>query len=653
MQLSHVLGQNAAGRLVRFIHNITDLIINFGRRIFGIALALAKVSAKEGFARVGAINHRAHALREAIAGHHGAGGIRGTLQVVGSTGGDIIQHQLLRHTAAQQADNVLVHGGLGHIAGVFFRQIHGKAACRTTRDNADLVHGIMRFAEIAGNGMAGLVVRGQALFGIGHNAALLFGASHNLDGSFLDFGFGDGLFALARSQQGGFVDKVFQVGTGEARGGLGDGFQADIGAKGLVLGVNAQNLLAALHIRQTNINLTVKTAGTQQRLIQNIGAVGGSHHDNAVVGVKAVHLNQQLVQGLLALVMPAAKAGTTLTAHGIDLINKDDGGHCLFGFFKQIAHTGCADTDIHFHKVGTRDGIERNAGLARTGTGQQRFAGARRADKQNAVGNARPQGVELFRCFQELNHFLEFSLFFIRTGNIGKGCLALAFLLVLDLGTANIHQAAATGTAAVHGHEEQHHAADHKGVQDDFKPGHVGLNGDHIVLHGRIRVGCIILVDIILEVELQEIRRIWQLVGNDRCPAVLGGVSIGVIAVNFCKQAVGCFAGRAGFRQRMFTFFHAHLDNAGVQVQVKVGDLIGFKVPHGFGQHHGALAGGKQAGIAGDHHECCHHQDSGNDNAAETRFVLQKINSLSKSAKTAGDWLFCQDRILFGIYFRF
>ena len=202
-------------------------------------------------------------------------------------------------------------------------------------------------------------------------------------------------------------------------------------------------------------------------------------------------------------------------------------------------------------------------------------------------------------------------------------------------------------------HEEQHHAADHKGVQDDLKPGHVGLNGDHIVLHGRIRVGCIILVDIILEVELQEIRRIWQLVGNDRCPAVLGGVSIGAIAVNFCKQAVGCFAGRAGFRQRMFTFFHAHLDNAGVQVQVKVGDLIGFKVPHGFGQHHGALAGGKQAGIAGDHHECCHHQDSGNDNAAETRFVLQKINSLSKSAKTAGDWLFCQDRILFGIYFRF
>ena len=93
----------------------------------------------------------------------------------------------------------------------------------------------MRFAEIAGNGMAGLVVRGQALFGIGHNAALLFGASHNLDGSFLDFGFGDGLFALARSQQGGFVDKVFQVGTREARGGLGDGFQADIGAKGLFL----------------------------------------------------------------------------------------------------------------------------------------------------------------------------------------------------------------------------------------------------------------------------------------------------------------------------------------------------------------------------------------------------------------------------------
>ena len=270
------------------------------------------------------------------------------------------------------------------------------------------------------------------------------------------------------------------------------------------------------------------------------------------------------------------------------------------------------------------------------------------AKTRQAAGGANDSfGHSLYKHLMNgVSHMLPFV--------VGGGIMiALAFLLVLDLGTANIHQAAATGTAAVHGHEEQHHAADHKGVQDDLKPGHVGLNGDHIVLHGRIRVGCIILVDIILEVELQEIRRIWQLVGNDRCPAVLGGVSIGAIAVNFCKQAVGCFAGRAGFRQRMFTFFHAHLDNAGVQVQVKVGDLIGFKVPHGFGQHHGALAGGKQAGIAGDHHECCHHQDSGNDNAAETRFVLQKINSLSKSAKTAGDWLFCQDRILFGIYFRF
>ena len=117
VQLSHVLGHNAAGRLVRFIHDITDLIINFGRRIFGIALALAKVSAKEGFARVGAINHRAHALREAIAGHHGAGGIRGTLQVVGGTGGDIIQPQLLRRTAARYGSGieVLAYPGTGFV----------------------------------------------------------------------------------------------------------------------------------------------------------------------------------------------------------------------------------------------------------------------------------------------------------------------------------------------------------------------------------------------------------------------------------------------------------------------------------------------------------------------------------------------------------
>jgi hypothetical protein len=42
------------------------------------------------------------------------------------------------------------------------------------------------------------------------------------------------------------------------------------------------------------------------------------------VALEAVHLSEQLVDGLLALIIAATQACTTLPAHGINLINEDD-----------------------------------------------------------------------------------------------------------------------------------------------------------------------------------------------------------------------------------------------------------------------------------------------------------------------------------------
>ena len=70
--------------------------------------------------------------------------------------------------------------------------------------------------------------------------------------------------------------------------------------------MDLEDLLTALDIRQAHIDLTVKAARPQQGLIQNVGTVGGRHDDDAVVGLKAVHFHQQLVQGLLAFIVAAA-----------------------------------------------------------------------------------------------------------------------------------------------------------------------------------------------------------------------------------------------------------------------------------------------------------------------------------------------------------
>ena len=100
-----------------------------------------------------------------------------------------------------------------------------------------------------------------------------------------------------------------------------------------------EHSLTALDIRCADIDLTVETARTQQRVIQNILAVSGCDDDNALVCTKAVHLNEQLVERLLALVMAAAETCAALTAYRVDLIDEHDSRCVLLGLLEQVAHT--------------------------------------------------------------------------------------------------------------------------------------------------------------------------------------------------------------------------------------------------------------------------------------------------------------------------
>ena len=67
-----------------------------------------------------------------------------------------------------------------------------------------------------------------------------------------------------------------------------------------------------------------KRPGTQQRRIEHVGAVGRGDQDDAGVRIEAVHLDQQLVERLLALVVTAAQAGAALAADRVDLVDEDD-----------------------------------------------------------------------------------------------------------------------------------------------------------------------------------------------------------------------------------------------------------------------------------------------------------------------------------------
>ena len=116
--------------------------------------------------------------------------------------------------------------------------------------------------------------------------------------------------------------------------------------------MNLEDLLATDDVRIGNHHLAIEPAGSQQRRVEHVGPVGRRDQDHAFIGLEAVHLDQQLVQRLLALVIAAAEAGTAMPADRVDFVDEDDAGRILLGLLEHVADTAGADADEHLDEVG-------------------------------------------------------------------------------------------------------------------------------------------------------------------------------------------------------------------------------------------------------------------------------------------------------------
>ena len=209
---------------------------------------------------------------------------------------------------------------------------------------------------------------------------------------------GDQLLVRARGEQRGLVEDVLEVGAGEAGRTPRHREQVDVGRQRLAARVDLEDLVAPGEVGGVDLDLPVEAAGAQQRGVEHVGPVGGGDQDHAAADVEAVHLDQQLVQRLLALVVAAAHAGAAVPADGVDLVDEDDRRSVLLGLLEEVAHPAGADADEHLDEVGAGDRVERHAGLARDRAGQQRLAGAGRAVEQHALGDLGADRLELRRA---------------------------------------------------------------------------------------------------------------------------------------------------------------------------------------------------------------------------------------------------------------
>ena len=217
--------------------------------------------------------------------------------------------------------------------------------------------------------------------------------------------------------------------------------------------MNLQDSFPALKIRQLYRYPPVKPAGPQQGGVQCFGAVGGRQDHNTLAAVKTIHFSEQLVEGLLTLIIAADALGVSLLTNGIDLVYKDDAGSFFIGLLEKITDLGSAHAYKHFYEFRAGDGKEGDICLACHCLGKKCFAGTRRADQQHALRHFCANFLIFSGIVEEIHNFHQIFFSFVLACHIAEFDAGFAGDIDLGVALAKLH-GVAHGPAAhlIHQH---------------------------------------------------------------------------------------------------------------------------------------------------------------------------------------------------------
>ena len=269
---------------------------------------------------------------------------------------------------------------------------------------------------------------------------------------------------------------------GEARRAARDRPQVHLGIDDHLPGVDAQDRLASLDVRVADGHLAIEASRPEQRGIQNVLPVGRRDHDDAELRLEAVHLDEQLVQRLLAFLV-AERVAAAAAPDGVELVDEDDAGLVVARVLEQPAHTRGADAGVHLDEVRAAGEQERDARLAGDGTREERLAGSGRADQQDTLRHVAADGREAIRVAQEVDDFLDLVLRLVDAGDVLERDDVLAVLG--DSRPARVRNAA--GGRAVDGEADQGEAGgdgEHGAVAQGASGSATGVTStQHVTLH--------------------------------------------------------------------------------------------------------------------------------------------------------------------------
>ena len=248
--------------------------------------------------------------------------------------------------------------------------------------------------------------------------------------------------------------------------------------------MNLEDRQAGTLVGAIDGDVAIEAAGAQQGRIEDVGAVGGGQHDHGFGLAEAIHLAEDLIERLFALVVAPAEAGAADAADGVDFVDEQNAGVSFLSGFEHIADAAGADADEHLNELGTADGEERHAGFASDGAGEQCFAGAWRAHQQHAFGDTAAEAGEFFGILEELDDFLQIVFDAFQAGDVGEGDGFFAGLFVAlggAFGKAGEDAAAAQeliARAAEH-HPQEEEQQQRRGEVHEHRQNHVvGLGSE-------------------------------------------------------------------------------------------------------------------------------------------------------------------------------
>src|SRR5205823_6536639 len=148
----------------------------------------------------------------------------------------------------------------------------------------------------------------------------------------------DHLLAAPRREQRCLVDEVREVGAGEPGRPRSKRVEIYLGRERLALGVDLEDLPPSVAIGPIDHDLPVEPAGAKQCRIEDVRTVRGRDEDDVVLQLEPVHLDEELVQRLLTLVMTAAETGAAVSADRVDLVHEDNARRGLLRLLEEIAY---------------------------------------------------------------------------------------------------------------------------------------------------------------------------------------------------------------------------------------------------------------------------------------------------------------------------